>query len=150
MPCILYRVVTGSPLLKNISLPQLELMDTLIGVRLSSHAPKQQDAADGSVYPWRDPTVALYYIRGSWGRWKKFIANSGLDVKRLPDPYKWNHLSRKETTGDLFTPSEVSNRMVKEPCDGIDQDGYNCVSHNGRFLIRRRSTFMDGRKGEYA
>ncbi|KRY40810.1 Pao retrotransposon peptidase family protein [Trichinella spiralis] len=96
--------------LKQISLPRLELMATLLCARLKRYLEKELTLPMQETICWSDSRVALAWIKGSPTRWKPLVANRVQEIQESASPQCWRYCPSKEN------PADISSR-VKELSD---------------------------------
>ena len=60
---------------RKVTLPRLELLSSLLAVRLGEAIKKPLHIQHWKVTYWSDSLVALGWIRGEQNRWKPFVRN---------------------------------------------------------------------------
>ena len=92
--------------LQAISIPRLELMATVVGLR---HAEAKQE------WPfWSDSVDVLYWIRGCSRKFKPFVANRVGEIQSLTDPEQWRHVPTKQNPADLLTRGLSVSTLIDE------------------------------------
>ncbi|XP_044757073.1 uncharacterized protein LOC123315444 [Coccinella septempunctata] len=85
---------------KNITLPRLELLAALLGVRLYITVTKIKEFCDMKTYFWSDSMVTLTWIRTK-GQWKTFVENRVKDIRLHTNTDDWYHVPGKINPADL-------------------------------------------------
>lgn len=90
---------------KRLTLPRLEFPACLLGARLLSKL--------ASVIGSSPPCFSLCcgWIKGK-GRWKQFVENRVLEIRRLTDVENWSHISGLEYPADLVSRGSTLNRLL--------------------------------------
>ena len=88
-----------------VSIPRLELMAAVIGLRLASTTSKVMEIPMKEVTFWSDSSNVLYWIRGrSRSRqFKPFVSNRVGEIQGVTDPSQWRHVPTKENPADVAT-----------------------------------------------
>ena len=90
--------------LKQLTLPQLELMAALTAARLASfvkHALERR-CSTLSVHMWSDSEIVLHWLNSD-KTLKQFIANRVKEITQLFPPTFWNYCPTKSNPADLLT-----------------------------------------------
>ena len=78
--------------LKNLTIPRLELMGSLLCARLLVFVRKALKLSEDTVYVcWTDSMVALSWIKGESHRLKQFVGNRVAEIQSLTDTVCWRH-----------------------------------------------------------
>lgn len=85
---------------KNITLPRLELLATLLGVRLYKTVKNVREFSEIKTYFWSDSMVALTWIR-TRGQWKMFVENRVREIRSITEINDWYHIPGKINPADL-------------------------------------------------
>ena len=91
-----------APLDPNLTIPRLELMAALIGVRLMEFVRSTLKLKDPSVTCWSDSTDVIHWIRNKRPR-KVFVQNRLSEILRLSEAERWKHIKGSENHADLGT-----------------------------------------------
>ena len=86
---------TRVPLLKQQTIPRLELLSALLLARLLSNVTQalQEEVWLSQPCCFTDSIVALYWITGVDKSWKPLVQNRVLEIRRLLLPGRWMHCS---------------------------------------------------------
>ena len=76
---------------KKITLPRLELLAALVGVRLLQYFCRETGSNIRDATLWTDATVALSWIRSNPSRWKAFVFNRVTEIQTCTTPIQWKH-----------------------------------------------------------
>ncbi|XP_071153450.1 uncharacterized protein [Mytilus edulis] len=93
---------------KNLTLPQLELMAAVIGTRLASHVKSTFECKN--VFFWSDSCIVLHWLKSSKPL-KRFIANRVREITESTNQHEWRYCPTEYNPADLLTR-------------GIDADQY--------------------------
>lgn len=86
--------------LKKRTLPQLELMATVVGARLASYL--QSILNVSKSFFWSDSQIVLYWLSTSKPL-KRFVHNRVKEVKELTSNSSWNYCPTTDNPADLLT-----------------------------------------------
>ncbi|KAF8789751.1 hypothetical protein HNY73_007668 [Argiope bruennichi] len=89
--------------LKTLTLPRLELMAAVMGVRLAKFLEGVYYKIVGKFMFWTDSQIVLYWIRENAKRWKQFVANRVLEVQEKSNPNDWFYCPSADNPADLLT-----------------------------------------------
>ncbi|XP_021943783.2 uncharacterized protein LOC110842357 [Folsomia candida] len=97
---------------KKITIPRLELMGCLIGVRLANTVNNALGYEDVKSYFWSDSTTALQWIRRD-EIWNTFVGNRIKEINKNSNKEDWRHCPGKQNPADLpsrgCSPTELLN-----------------------------------------
>ena len=85
------------------SIPRLELMGAILGLRLAFSVAKVLNVDQKSIIFWTDSMNVLWWIRKPSRGFKPFVANRIGEIQSLTNPQQWRHVSTKENPADLPT-----------------------------------------------
>lgn len=98
---------------KRVSLPRLELLGALIAARLGTEVKKVLDRKGlSNIFFWSDSKVTLYWIKGSYRKWKSFVQNRVNEIQKLTDPDSWSYCSTKDNPADLLTRGVSASSLM--------------------------------------
>ena len=90
--------------LKQVSLPRLELLASLLAARLLRFVCRALKLPTETRYRcWTDSMVVLGWIKGDPSRWKQFVKNRVSEIHSLTDPALWSHCPGQDNPADLIT-----------------------------------------------
>ena len=95
-----------------MTVPRLELMGAILGLRLTQSLLTVLDAPMQSVTFYSDSTDVLWWIRGRGKDFRPFVTNRIGEIRMFTKPSQWQHVSTEENRADLCTrgatPSELA------------------------------------------
>lgn len=89
--------------LKSISVPRLELMAAIVGVRLASRVCSALDIDIKTVVFWSDSMNVLCWIRRNSRIFKPFVAHRVGEIQTLTNPSQWRYVPTESNPADLLT-----------------------------------------------
>ncbi|UYV69200.1 hypothetical protein LAZ67_6002808 [Cordylochernes scorpioides] len=97
-------------IVKEISIPRLELLACLIGSRLLSTVKRSLNITDIKEFYWTDSTAVLAWIKRE-EIWNTFVGNRIREIRELTLPNNWRHIQSKWWEG----PNWLYERENKWP-----------------------------------
>ena len=91
-----------APLKSGFTIPRLELMAALLGVRLMCFVKETIKVRASHVTYWTDSMDVLYWIKSNKPL-KVFVGNRVSDILKLSLPEQWYHVSTEQNPADLGT-----------------------------------------------
>ncbi|XP_035234125.1 uncharacterized protein LOC118205956 [Stegodyphus dumicola] len=88
--------------LKEITLPRLELMVALLGVRLYQLAIKSLDCINTKTYFWSDSSAVLAWLKKR-NNWSVFVENRVKEIQNYSKEGCWKHIPGILNPADLFS-----------------------------------------------
>ena len=88
---------------KALSIPRLELMAAVIGVRLSSKIASVMDLKMDQVVFWSDSVNVLWWVRGRSREFKPFVANRVGEIQSTTDPDQWRYVPTSVNPADILS-----------------------------------------------
>ena len=85
------------------SIPRLELMAAVIGVRLTTRITKVLDIPMCRSTFWSDSANVLWWIRGRSRQFKPFVSNRVGEIQSHTNPDQWRHIPTKLNPADLLS-----------------------------------------------
>ena len=104
---------------KALTMPRLELMAALVGVRLYKLISSCFDIDLNKTIFWSDSSVVLNWIKNA-GPWTVFVNNRVEEIRAHTDPAQWMHIPGSNNPADLIsrgcTPRQLAeNRWWEGP-----------------------------------
>ncbi|KAJ8045018.1 hypothetical protein HOLleu_07935 [Holothuria leucospilota] len=99
--------------LKSTSIPRLELMAAVLGLRLTESVVKTLGFNMRDVTFWSDSSNVLWWIRGRSRNFKPFVANRVGVIQTKSNPSQWRYVPTK------LNPADVASRgtTARELCE---------------------------------
>ncbi|MEW8544200.1 MAG: hypothetical protein AB2693_11760, partial [Candidatus Thiodiazotropha sp.] len=95
------------------SIPRLELMGAVVGVRLATKISSVLEIPTNRAVFWSDSVNVLYWIRGRSRQFKLFVANRVGEIQSSTDPEQWRYVPTSVNPADLLSrgmrASELKN-----------------------------------------
>ncbi|XP_064462603.1 uncharacterized protein LOC135373309 [Ornithodoros turicata] len=88
--------------LKELTLPRLELMAAVIGMRMLTYL-QRVFAFHFEYRMWSDSSIVLTWIKRSSRDWKTFVANRVQEIQSSSDTRLWRHCPSADNPADLLT-----------------------------------------------
>ena len=88
---------------KALSIPRLELMGAVIGVRLSKRISSVMEIKMNQLVFWSDSLNVLWWIRGRSREFKPFVANRVSEIQSSTDPAQWRYVPTKLNPADILS-----------------------------------------------
>ena len=85
--------------LRAISIPRLELMGAVLGVRLLKKITKILPLSESCTF-WTDSTDVVHWVKGQSRRYKPFVANRVSEIHATTLPCQWRHVPGKLNPAD--------------------------------------------------
>ncbi|XP_043210614.1 uncharacterized protein LOC122375344 isoform X4 [Amphibalanus amphitrite] len=102
--------------LKQVSLPRLELLASLLAARLLRFVCRALKLPSETLYwCWTDSMVSLGWIKGDPSRWKQFVKNRVIEIQSLTDPAQWSHCPGQDNPADLITRGVYAEALTDSP-----------------------------------
>ncbi|XP_064475828.1 uncharacterized protein LOC135389726 [Ornithodoros turicata] len=89
--------------IKKLTLPRLELMGAVIGIRIAKLVRDSLQILSGEPTYWTDSTIVLSWIKGDSSRWKPFVKNRVTEIQSNSDPSQWRHCPGASNPADALT-----------------------------------------------
>ena len=111
--CTLLCSKTRVAPLKRRSIPELELMASLITARLVKYVEQKIQLPISSITCWTDSQVVMHWISQPSSTWQTFVANRVAEIQQLVPPCQWKHIPGRLNPADLCSRGISANNMVK-------------------------------------
>jgi hypothetical protein len=89
--------------LRAVSIPRLELMSAVLGVRLGLIIAEVLKIPLQQHHFWTDSTDVVHWIRGQSKKYKPFVANRVSEIHEKTSPSQWKHVAGKKNPADDAT-----------------------------------------------
>lgn len=100
--------------LKSVSIPRLELMAAVVGVRLSEDVGSCLNISKEQMQFWTDSMDVLYWVHGHSKLFKPFVAHRVGEIQQKTSPAQWRHIPTKLNPADLLTRGLTVDALKKE------------------------------------
>ncbi|XP_078360400.1 uncharacterized protein LOC144644752 [Oculina patagonica] len=100
--------------LQAVSIPRLELMAAVVGLKLSETVGKVLAIESCHRNFWSDSMDVLYWIRGCSRKFKPFVANRVGEIQALTSPNQWRYVPTGQNPADLLTRGESVSKLLTE------------------------------------
>ena len=97
--------------LKAISIPRLELMGAVLGLRLAVKCRELLGVT--SMRFWTDSMDVVFWVHGQSRRYKPFVAHRVAEVQCETSPKQWRHVPGKENPADLATRGATVSDLME-------------------------------------
>ena len=97
------------------SIPRLELMGAVIGLRIAEATARALEVPLQEVHFWTDSQNVLGWIRNASRHFKPFVANRVGEIHRVTEPSQWQHVATKSNPADLLTRGLNATQLAE--CD---------------------------------
>ena len=102
--------------LKPVSVPRLELMGAVLGLRLTQRIIAILDLSMDTVMFFSDSNDVLWWIRGLGRNFRAFVANRIGEIQLATEPAQWQYVPSQQNPADLCTrgvnPQELSQSSL--------------------------------------
>ena len=89
--------------IKSVSIPRLELMAAVLGVRLAETVSEKVEIPLSEHTLWTDSMDVIYWVQGHSRRLKSFVANRVAEIQRKTSPAQWRHVPGEKNPADDAT-----------------------------------------------
>ena len=100
--------------LQAVSIPRLELMAAVVGLRLAEAVGNILNLPKRGWLFWSDSMDVLYWIHGCSRKFKPVVVNRAGEVQSLTDPEQWRHVPTKQNPADLLTRGLSVSTLIDE------------------------------------
>ena len=95
------------------SIPRLELMAAVVGVRLTTRISKVLEIQLSQSTFWSDSANVLWWIRGRSREFKPFVANRIGEIQSNTNPDQWRHVPTRLNPADCLNRGLKTTNLVK-------------------------------------
>ncbi|VDI81624.1 Hypothetical predicted protein [Mytilus galloprovincialis] len=100
--------------LTSVSIPRLELMAAVLGLRLALSVKHALEVPDDNMTFWSDSMNVLYWIRGRSREYKPFVANRIGEIHTSSHPQQWRHVPTKVNPADLVSRGRTVEQLQSD------------------------------------
>ena len=97
--------------LKPVTVPRLELMGAILGLRLTQNISRVLEIPMQSVMFFSDSKHVLWWIRGRGRDFRSFVANRVGEVQMATEPCQWQYVPTDQNPADLCTRGETPSEL---------------------------------------
>ena len=97
---------------KKVTLPRLELLSSLLAVRLGEVVKNAMQIQHWRTSYWSDSLVSLGWIRGEPSKWKPFVRNQVETIRKFSHPERWRHCPGLQNPADLASRGAPAPTLV--------------------------------------
>ena len=98
--------------LKTVSIPRLELMGALIGLRLANQVCSALEVPSSNVTYWVDSLNVGYWIRGLSREYKPFVAHGVGEIHEKSNSKQWRYVPTDMNPADLGTRGMTAQELT--------------------------------------
>ena len=98
--------------LKSTSIPRLELLGAVIGLKMAVKITESMDADIKKVIFWSDSMNVLWWIRNQSRKLKPFVANRIGQIQSITSSNQWRYVPTKSNPADLLTRGSTIKDLV--------------------------------------
>ncbi|XP_046329965.2 uncharacterized protein LOC124113582 [Haliotis rufescens] len=98
--------------LKAISIPRMELMAAVTGLRLSVAITKALEVSIDIVTFWTDSSNVLSWIKNHSRTFKPFVANRVSEIQEITNPYQWRYVPTAKNPADMLTRGIAASKLI--------------------------------------
>ena len=96
-----------------VTVLRLELMGTIVGLRLTQSVSRTLGLPIGAATFYSDSTDVLWWIRGRGRDFWPFVANRVGEIQISTEPAQWQHVSTNENPADLCSRGTSPDELAK-------------------------------------
>ncbi|XP_043283141.1 uncharacterized protein [Venturia canescens] len=100
-------------LLKQLTIPRLELCAAQLLTKLYNHVYETIDIKFNNVYLWTDSTITLHWINTSSHKLKTFVSNRVAEIQEKTNPDDWRHIPSGDNPADQLSRGQTPKNFVK-------------------------------------
>ena len=97
-----------------ISIPRLELMGAVMGLRLTTAISPVLDVEISQVVLWTDSMNVLWWIRNRSHKFKAFVANRVGEIQSVTSPEQWRYVPIESNPADYVTRDLTASELVQK------------------------------------
>ena len=97
---------------KALSIPRLESMAAVLGVRLASKITNVLDLKMDQMMFWSDSVNVLWWVRGRSRKFKPFVANRVGEIQSITDPVQWRYVPTSVNPADILSRGMSATELL--------------------------------------
>ncbi|XP_071118413.1 uncharacterized protein [Haliotis cracherodii] len=98
--------------LKAISIPRMDLMAAVTGLRLSVAITKALEVSIDIVTFWTDSSNVLSWIKNHSRTFKPFVANRVSEIQEVTNPCQWWYVPTAKNPADMLTRGIAASKLI--------------------------------------
>lgn len=95
------------------SVPRLELMAAVLGLRIALTVGSTLELGQGQMIFWSDSVNVLYWISGQSRRYKPFVANRIAEIHENSIPSNWRHVPGSQNPADIASRGLSAEKLLE-------------------------------------
>ena len=99
---------------KSVSIPRLELMAAVLGLRLAATVSETLGCPLDQHTFWTDSMDVVFWVQGHSRRYKPFVAHRVSEIQQKTDPKQWRHVPGKDNSADDATRGLNAEELTAE------------------------------------
>ena len=98
-----------------ITIPRLELMGAIVGLRLTQSVSRVLEVPVKAATFYSDSTDVLWWIRGRGRDFRPFVANLIGEIQISTEPAQWQHVPTEQNPADMCSRGTGPSELAKSP-----------------------------------
>ena len=98
-----------------ITIPRLELMGAIVGLRLTQSVSRVLEVPVKAATFYSDSTDVLWWIRGRGRDFRPFVANRIGEIQISTEPAQWQHVPTEQNPADMCSRGTGPSELAKSP-----------------------------------
>ena len=99
-----------------MSIPRLELVEALVGLRLTKQVCMALEVPMNGVTYWVDSLNVGFWIRGQSRNYKPFVSNRVGEIQEGSNPDQWGYVPTRQIPADKATRGLTVHELVADDC----------------------------------
>ena len=100
--------------LTSVSIPRLELMAAVLGLRLALSVRQALEVSEEHLVFWSDSMNVMHWIRSKSRDFKPFVANRIGEIHNSSNPKQWRHVPTNVNPADLLSRGRRVNQLQSD------------------------------------
>ncbi len=97
--------------LRAVSVPRLELMSALEGVKLMVKVAAALEVPPAEWFMWTDSMDVLHWVRGRSRQYKPFVSHRVGEIQHYTEPEQWRHVPTKLNPSDIISRGKSVSQL---------------------------------------